>query len=106
MPSIGVNYRPNSCWVLRAGTAFDQTPTRDKYRTARIPDENRIWASCGADYNVDECVSFRLGYAHVFVRNGKVDNTVPTQPLLPGSRFQATFKGSFDIVGLQLNVKL
>jgi long-chain fatty acid transport protein len=106
MPSIGVNYRPNSCWVLRAGTAFDQTPTRDKYRSARIPDQNRIWAACGADYNYNDCVSFRLGYAHIFVKNGKVDNTVQAQPLLPGSRFQGTYKASFDMVGLQMNVKL
>ncbi|MDZ7579633.1 MAG: outer membrane protein transport protein [Deltaproteobacteria bacterium] len=39
--SLGVNYHLNDKTTLRGGLAFDETPTSDAYRTARIPDEDR-----------------------------------------------------------------
>ena len=44
--------------TLRAGAAWDQTPTQDSNvaagfygRTVRVPDEDRVWLSVGASYD-------------------------------------------------------
>lgn len=116
MVSLGLNYRPADNWLLRTGIAFDQTPTRNKYRTARIPDQNRYWLAGGADYNWCDQVVFKLAYTHLFLPKAKINNTVPArqfavprlgnQTLLPGSQVVGKVKSHIDIIGLQLMVKL
>ena len=49
--SLGEDYYLNDNWTLRAGTAWDQSPSRSNtYRTNRIPDTDRIWLSAGCSY--------------------------------------------------------
>lgn len=54
-------------WTLRAGVAFDETPTTDRERTTRVPDGDRTWLTAGATWRATERLQVRLSYAHVFV---------------------------------------
>jgi long-chain fatty acid transport protein len=54
--------------TLRAGTKFDETPTVDAFRTTRVPDGDRIWASFGATFRWDNW-EVSGAYAHVFVES-------------------------------------
>ena len=64
----------NENWTLRAGAAWDQSPSAGNgYRTNRIPDTDRIWTSLGASYATGNH-QFDLGYAHLFMMHGSTRN--------------------------------
>ncbi len=72
--SLGTTYRPNCCWILRAGFAYDQSPIKnEELRTPRVPDEDRIWTTVGFGYNINECLRVDVGYAHIFVREAEIN---------------------------------
>lgn len=69
--SLGQEYYANENWTLRAGTAWDQSPSAgNSYRTNRIPDTDRIWLSAGASYATGNH-QFDVGYAHLFMMHGR-----------------------------------
>lgn len=63
--------------TLRAGSMYDQTPTRDGFRTTRVPDGNRIWATAGATAKVNRRVDASVSFAHIFVDTAQVDRRDP-----------------------------
>jgi long-chain fatty acid transport protein len=83
--SLGMDYKLNEQWTLRGGVAIDQTPTRDETRTPRIPDGMRRWLAFGVGYAPSQNVEFNVGYAHLFVDNGDVNNLSATGDHLVGS---------------------
>ena len=69
--ALGEDYYLNDNWTLRAGVAYDQSPSRSNmYRTNRIPDTDRVWASLGASYAKGN-YQIDLGYAHLFFTHGR-----------------------------------
>ena len=72
--ALGQDYYMNENWTLRAGLAWDQTPTpSNTYRTNRIPDADRLWTSAGFSYMTGNH-EFDFGYAHIFMMHGRVRN--------------------------------
>lgn len=66
--ALGADYKATDTLTLRLGAAYDQTVIRaDEYRTVRIPDGRRIWASFGLSYEKGPWV-FDAAYAHIFVK--------------------------------------
>jgi len=82
--SAGADYRLNEQWTVRGGLAYDQTPTTDAHRDPRVPDGNRKWVSVGLGYKASESLSFDVGYTHLFVEDGKIDDTSATYDHLVG----------------------
>ncbi|BCQ61989.1 hypothetical protein PBOI14_37390 [Pseudomonas sp. Boi14] len=52
MYSLGGDYRFTDQLTLRAGVAYDQTPTRNSTRDPRIPDNDRWFTSLGFGYDI------------------------------------------------------
>lgn len=77
--SLGAHYRINSEWTLLMGGGYDQTPTHNRYRDLRLPDNDRIIASLGVEYSPTPDMTFHLGWMHVFVKDA---------PLSAINRFQ------------------
>lgn len=108
--SLGADYRLSSAWTVRAGIAYDETPTT-KYRDARIPDTDRYWASIGTSYIYNKCVSFDAAYTHIFMVNQTVNITQPigtnaiSSTALEVNEISATYRGYADIlaVGVRVN---
>ena len=94
--SLGANYRPNDAWKIRVGVAFDQTPTNDTDRTARLPDQDRTWVAIGAQTKVTKAGTLDFGYAHEFIKSATVNNASPF-----GGRLIGTFNSQADIFSLQ-----
>ncbi len=80
--SAGAEYALSPKLTLRAGTMYDQTPTRDAYRTTRVPDGDRIWATAGVTAHLTKAVAVNMSYAHIFVKSEAVNRT---DPLFAGS---------------------
>lgn len=98
--SVGMDYKLSDQWTLRGGLAYDQTPTRDFSRDPRIPDGARKWISVGASYSSSQNVDFDIGYTHLFVNNGSVNDVSATGDHLIGS-----FDNSGDLFGISMQYK-
>lgn len=64
--SVGAEYKYSDQWTFRGGVAYDQTPTQMNGRSIRIPDGDRIWASLGVSYQVNEAMRIDAGYSAIF----------------------------------------
>lgn len=64
--SVGLDLAVNPRWTLRTGVQFDETPTPDLGRTARVPDGDRILVGAGTTVKAGERLSldFAGGYIH------------------------------------------
>jgi len=98
--SVGINYKPGGAWTWRAGIAYDETPVPDRYRTPRIPDQNRTWLALGGQFRIDRANAVDFGYAHLFVPNAdmsaSVNNTAPGAGVLRGE-----YDNAVDILSAQ-----
>lgn len=109
--AVGASYKHSETWLYRVGLAYDETPVpRDKLRSPRVPDADRIWATLGANFRLSKQLSFDFGYAHLFVDDPKVDTPDahdPTAPFPANKTGFHTVKGKYDakvdILSAQVN---
>ena len=95
--SLGANYKPNDAWKIRFGVAFDETPSNDVDRTARLPDQDRKWVAIGAQWKMSRNGLLDFGYAHEFIRDASVRNTAA----VTGQTLVGHFKNQADIFSIQ-----
>lgn len=102
--ALAANYRPNHCWKLRMGLAYDQTPVRNaSTRSFRLPDNDRVWLSFGAQYIVNNQFTVDAAYTHIFVHETKINaNLTPASGGSITADANATVDGSVNQFGLQL----
>ncbi|MBE9014097.1 outer membrane protein transport protein, partial [Pseudanabaenaceae cyanobacterium LEGE 13415] len=93
---LGVKYDASPALTLRAGIAFDPSPVRDEFRTARIPDSDRTWIAIGASYRPSPSISLDIGYAHLFVKNASIDQLGSA-----GDRLRGEYSSNVNIIGVQ-----
>jgi long-chain fatty acid transport protein len=98
--SVGGEYDLNDRATLRAGVGFEKSPVPDATRTPRIPDNDRLWLSAGASYQLSETMRANIAYSHVFVDDGSI-NLAGGGGLPPLS---AKFEQSIDIVSAGFTV--
>jgi long-chain fatty acid transport protein len=63
---LGANVKMNDKWTLRLGTAYDQAPVVEEFRTPRLPDTGRYWAAAGFQYRLSKNAAIDFGYGHIF----------------------------------------
>jgi long-chain fatty acid transport protein len=105
--ALGANYQLTDKLLLRGGVAYDQTPVRDNFRTARLPDEDRYWVALGTTYAFNDHISVDVGYTHIFVLDSSIDETfhpAPTTPAVTGT-LHGDYENSVDILAVQANFK-
>lgn len=95
--AIGANYRMSPQTKLRFGVAFDETPTNDQFRTARLPDQDRTWVALGVQYKPTKTSILDIGYAHEFIKDAQINNTVPPAP----GALTGKFENKADIFSIQ-----
>ncbi len=103
--SAGIAYEPdwNKDLTLRIGAAFDQSPIRNaNFRTVRVPDTNRIWATCGLGYKIGN-MNFDIAYMHIFFNNANIDNT--QNHAYSSSTVKGYYTGCAHVVAMQMGVK-
>lgn len=108
--SVGTTVQTSDALTLRGGLAYDASPIPSAtYRTPRIPDEDRFWVTLGGSYKLADQVSVNLGYAHLFVKDAKMNKVAPTLPAQDENTGRGTVVGEFqnhvDILSAELVVK-
>ena len=94
----GAAYKASDAAKLKFGIAYDRTPVKDADRSARVPDNSRLWLSVGGQWNAGRYGKFDLGYSYLYVKDSDINMTKNTT-LLRGS-----YDASAHIVGLQYSV--
>lgn len=71
---VGAAYQLNDQWQLRGGVAYDQSPVRSADdRLSTMPDNDRIWLSLGAKYDIDEHHSLNFAYSYLHIKNSSAN---------------------------------
>ncbi len=97
--SFGLNYYHSDRLTLRTGVAYDQSPVPNRVlATPRVPDNDRIWVSIGASYNVSDKLSVDFAYTHEFIDDTNIARTNDTGATLLGS-----YESDVDILSLQVS---
>lgn len=99
--SLGADYYPTDTIVLRGALGFDQTPAQSAYRNVQVPDNNRYVFAVGAHFKATKNVGLDLGWAHIFIRQAKVN----PPPLVVGAQVVTTdghVTGGADVIGAQV----
>src|SRR6267154_853557 len=94
----GATYRYDDAWSIKMGLAADQPQVNDTDRTARLPDNNRIWLSAGGQYRLSKDGTLDFGYAHLFIKDAPIDQNASATG---NGHLVGTYKGSVDIFGVQ-----
>lgn len=95
----GAAYKSSDALKLKFGIAYDRTPVSDADRSARVPDNDRLWFSLGGQWNTGKTGKIDLGYAYLYVKDPSIEQT----KVVAGT--SNTLRGTYDvsahIVGLQ-----
>lgn len=108
--SFGMEHAYSNDWLFKAGVAYDPSPTREGFRTARIPDANRVWVAAGLRRRLSHKAHLDIGYAHLFFQNVHVVDHGPvasgTGLPLTASYMEADYQTQADVLGVQISWNL
>lgn len=103
--ALGTTYRATDDVTLRAGVALDQSPVKDKYRTPRVPDENRYWLSVGAGWKPAAWLDLDAALTYIWLEDSEVDLTTADQGNTFRGNLQADYESDIVLVGLSARVR-
>jgi len=98
--ALGALWRPTESLTLRLGAAHDQTPVRTRYRTPRIPDNDRWWLAAGLGWRPHPNFAVDLAYTHIFVEDSRVRLTTAGAGNTFRGNLDARYDNAIDIVTL------
>lgn len=96
--ALGSTFRLRQDLLLRVGIAHDEAPVRTKFRTPRIPDNDRTWIAFGASFEPGPWLSVDIGYAHIFVEDSQVRLTAAGVGNATRGNLSAEYDNGIDIV--------
>jgi len=101
--ALGTIYRPTgSTWTYRFGAAYDESPIRDAAsRSARLPDNDRIWLTVGASFEARRNLQIDIGYAHLFIDDPKIAKTGLEKEDLTRGALKGSYDSSVDIFAVE-----
>jgi long-chain fatty acid transport protein len=98
----GAAYKATENSKVKFGIAYDRTPTTNNDRSARAPDNDRIWFSLGGQYNAGKIGKIDIGYAYLFLKDPSIAQTKTFGPA--SSTLRGRYDDSAHILGVQYSV--
>jgi long-chain fatty acid transport protein len=71
--AVGSEYKWSKDLTVRGGVAYELSPVTTEVRSTRLPDNNRLWLSTGASYQLTERFTMNASYSRVFVKDADID---------------------------------
>ncbi len=105
--SVGANYALTPQWMLRAGLGLDESPVPSaEFRTPRVPDADRQWATFGATWMPSPALGITAGYMHVFADDGDIDQqATATNENASKGNLSGTYEVSADVFALSVDYR-
>lgn len=91
----GAAYKYSDSLKYKFGIAYDRTPVSDSTRTARVPDNNRIWLSLGGQWKPSRESALDVGYAYIYMKDPRIEQVKGTRTL------SGRYDNSGHVLGLQ-----
>lgn len=104
MASTGVEYAWSPQLTLRGGVGYEWTPVNNRVRDVRLPDANRVSASIGLGWRVNDALSVDVSYAHLFGGPAPI-RIAPGHPQYVGLPWRGSAKAHVDVVSVGLNYR-
>ena len=102
--SVGFDYQYSDGLILRTGVAFDETPVPSaERRTVRLPGNDRTWLSFGLTYLISKNMTMDVGYSHLFVDDGPINNTLETSTAELNATVTGEYEASVNVLSAQLD---
>lgn len=96
--SIGMDYRWQDAWLVRAGVVYDETPIPDaKHRSPRVPDSDKISLALGSAVTLDEQLDLDMAIFYTLPATADINNT---------DSLGHTLKGSYEVQTTYLSAQL
>lgn len=103
--ALGAEYTLYDKYKFRIGAAWDESPVKTEFRTARVPDSDRIWLGLGFGFAMSQNLWVDLGYAHLFFDDAEMTDKGPfgAGGTFPITRVQVTgnYHSNVNIFGAQ-----
>ncbi|MEG7362260.1 outer membrane protein transport protein [Pseudomonas citronellolis] len=95
--SVGASYQLNPEWVLRAGYAYDPSPTDNEHRNVRIPVGDRQILTLGAGWSPTPDLTVDVAYAYLWENTAGVNQEGKSLPTAAGSvPIQPAYSAKYD----------
>ncbi|MFZ6046619.1 OmpP1/FadL family transporter [Pseudomonas sp. CR3202] len=98
--AVGAAYKLNRQWTLRAGLAYDQSPTRNEFRSPRIPSDDRKILALGAAWSPNDDMTIDVAYSYL-----KEDDADINQVSATKGAYRSTFNNSAHGLGAQVTYR-
>lgn len=102
--TAGAEYKWNRDLTLRAGVGYELSAINDRNRQIFISDNDRLWLSAGASYQVTNKIKLDLGYSYINVNTAKV-NYNQGHPQFSGVFYTAEAKPYIHVVSAGLTYR-
>ncbi len=100
--ALGTHYDVWDTMTVRGGVSYEKTPIANgDFRTPRIPDNDRWWATVGFSYAIMSDLMLDFSYAHLFVKDAGSSNLNGT-----GASLNGEYDLSVDILSASLTWEL
>lgn len=105
--SVGANYALTPRWLLRAGLGVDESPIPSaEYRTPRVPDADRTWATLGATWMPSPELGVTAGYMRLFGDDVDMDQqATPANENASRGNLSGDYEVSADVFALSVDYR-
>lgn len=103
--ALGATYVYQPELTLKAGVAYDENPIEQSHKTARIPTNDRVWLTVGANWQLSDKLSLDFAYGYLFTGDVSVDEreyNVQNERLY-NSGYQGDYSNKGQLFAVQAN---
>lgn len=105
--ALGATYAYQSDLTLKAGVAFDENPISAEHKTARIPTDDRVWLTVGANWQMADNLSLDFAYGYLFTGDVSVNEREynAQDQALYNSSYQGDYSNKGQLFAVQANYR-
>lgn len=102
--ALGAEYQWTPQLAVRGGIGYEKSPITDSVRIPLLPDNDRVWLSVGATYNLTPALALDFAYSHLFVKSTPINVTLGN-PSFDGVAYVGTVDSHVDIISAALKYR-
>ncbi len=103
--AVGATFVLQPELTVKTGVAYDENPIAQSHKTARIPTDDRVWATVGANWQLTNQLSLDFAYGYLFTGDVAVNEreyNVQNEPLY-NSGYQADYSNKGQLLAVGAN---